>query len=219
MISERMRRRLLRRHLPLAFVAALALGAQFAFSGLEDPRLNWSLGTGYAALALIAVTLILGPALRRTRGRSPLSFDLRRDVGVWAGGLALVHVVFGLQAHMSGRIWLYFVPESFPEPPVRLDLFGFANDTGLAATVVVAVLLAISSDAALRALGPERWKWWQRWNYAGFALTVIHAAAYQVVEKRAAGFVLLLVLAAAAALAGRALDLRARPLGTAGPMR
>jgi sulfoxide reductase heme-binding subunit YedZ len=219
MISDRMRRRLVGRHLPLALATALALWAQFAFSGLADPRLNWSLGTGYAALALIAATLVLGPAWRRIYGRSPLSFDLRRDVGIWAGGLALVHVVFGLQAHMGGRIWLYFVPESFPAPPVRLDLFGFANDTGLAATVVVALLLSISSDAALRALGPARWKRWQRWNYAGFALTVVHAAAYQAIEKRTAGFVALLIALAVAALAGRALDLRARPLGTAGPMR
>jgi DMSO/TMAO reductase YedYZ heme-binding membrane subunit len=87
---------------------------------------------------------------------------------------------------MSGRFWLYFV---YPADegrllPVRYDLFGLANYTGLMAILVLALLLALSNNASLRALGRQRWKALQRWNYAAFALTAVHGIAYQVLERR-----------------------------------
>ena len=140
-----------------------------------------SLGTGYASVVLIAWAMTIGP-WRVRRGRpAPASTDLRRDVGIWGGVFALVHVVTGLQVHFAGAFWKYFVyPDGDHRIPLRHDLFGFANWTGLAATLVLLLLLAISNDASLRALGTRRWKSWQRWTYWAAALTVAHALAYQV---------------------------------------
>lgn len=62
-----------------------------------------SVATAYAGLLLRAITLLLGP-WNVLRGRpNPVSTDVRRDVGIWAGILSLAHVVFGLQVHMRGR--------------------------------------------------------------------------------------------------------------------
>ena len=47
------------------------------------------------------------------------------------------------------------------------------------------MLLTLSNDLSLRALGTARWKSLQRWNYAGFGLVLLHGAAYQFIEKRA----------------------------------
>ena len=65
---------------------------------------------------------------------------------------------------------------------------------------MLALLLGLSNNAALTKLGSHRWKTLQRWNYAGFALLIVHGAVYQLLEKRMAGFVL--VFAAAILLVG-----------------
>ena len=45
-------------------------------------------------------------------------------------------------------------------------------------------ILALTSDRALKRLGPQRWKSLQRWTYALALLTVFHGAAYQIAAKR-----------------------------------
>jgi DMSO/TMAO reductase YedYZ heme-binding membrane subunit len=76
-----MQRRLWRHYLPLL---ALSGGMVAAFAVALDQRAvqRLSIGTGYAALALLAFTLSVGP-LRAVRGRRlPVSIDLRRDAGI-----------------------------------------------------------------------------------------------------------------------------------------
>jgi sulfoxide reductase heme-binding subunit YedZ len=72
---------------------------------------------------------------------------------------------------------------------LRYDPFGVANFTGLGSTVVLILLLGLSNDLSLRVLGTRRWKTLQRWNYAGFALVVVHGVLYQLIEKRQLLFV------------------------------
>jgi methionine sulfoxide reductase heme-binding subunit len=167
-----------------------------------------SMSTGYVSVVLIAWAMLIGP-WRVRRGRpAPASTDLRRDVGIWGAVFGLAHVVTGLQVHFAGAFWKYFVyPDGDHRIPLRHDLFGFANWTGLAATLVLVLLLAISNDAALRALGTKRWKSWQRWTYWAAALTVVHALAYQVETRHLgrwlAAVVLLTVIVLVMQLDGR----------------
>jgi len=91
-----------------------------------------SFAAAYSALELLAITLLLGP-WRLLRGvRQPISDDLRRDIGIWAGILGVVHSVIGQCVHLRGRPWLYHLYDarSHHPFPVRHDLFGFANYTG-----------------------------------------------------------------------------------------
>lgn len=118
-----------------------------------------------------------------------MSFDLRRDIGIWAGIMALLHTIIGLNVHLRGRMWLYFVDEHHR---IRHDWFGFGNDTGLLAAVLFLLLLAISNDLSLRRLGTRRWKSLQRWTYGAVILTILHAIAYQHVEERREAYELLL---------------------------
>ena len=63
---------------------------------------------------------MLGP-LNVIRGRrNPVSFDLRRDLGIWSGVMALLHAAVGLNVHLRERPWLYFVDQ---KRRVRFDLF------------------------------------------------------------------------------------------------
>ena len=180
MLSTRFRRRLLQHILIGAATAALTL----IFAQLFPKRdfiSRASIGTSYAALFLTAVALLLGPFNVLWRRPNPVSFDLRRDVGIWAGISALLHTAVGLNVHLRGRMWLYFVDT---HDHLRRDAFGFGNYTGLIAALVFALLLALSNDLSLRTLGAGRWKWLQQWAYLAVALTAAHAILYQHVEKR-----------------------------------
>jgi sulfoxide reductase heme-binding subunit YedZ len=170
------------RHLAIA-LAAVAGTALFwqLFAVRRDLISHLSIATAYPALFLTGAAILIGP-WNVIRGRAnPVSFDLRRDLGIWAGITALVHTGIGLNVHLRGRPWLYFVDEHHR---VRHDLFGFGNDTGLIAALLFLLLLALSNDLSLRRLGSRKWKSLQRWTYAAVALTIAHGVAYQQIEKR-----------------------------------
>jgi len=189
-----------RQQLVLAMIAAVITLAFFLL--LPDPDIVWrlSMGTAYAGLLFLAAALIIGPLNVLRTVPNPLSTYLRRDIGIVAGVLALAHTIIGLFVHLRGDPIQYF----FYRTPagiggLRFDLFGAANYVGLAATLVILVLLAISNTLSIRALGGARWKGIQRWNYVGAILVIAHGLLYQAVEKRIPAFVasLLMVLAAA----------------------
>ena len=104
----------------------------------------------------------------------------------------LAHVVIGLQVHMRGRMWTYFLypPEPAHSFPLRLDRFGWANHLGLIAGLLLILLLVLSNDWLLTRLGARRWKALQRWNYGVFGLAVVHGVVYQIIEKRVVGWVI-----------------------------
>lgn len=162
---------------------------------ITRPYRDWvarlSFASAYPALVLMTATLLLGPLnLLRSR-RNPVSTDLRRDIGIWAGALALLHTAVGQNVHLRGRPWLYYVYEHPGRHtiPLRHDLFGFSNFAGALSSLLVIALLATSNDLSLRALGTPRWKSLQRWNYAAFALAAAHTVGYQANAKGNAPFV------------------------------
>ena len=198
-----------RRHLLLGFASAAGSALVYALAD-DKPTLAFkaSMAFGYASLALLALSLVIGP-WRVLRGSpNPVSTDLRRDVGIWCALLAVAHVATGLAVHMRGQFWFYFIPppEKRHAIPIRLDPFGLANHTGLAATILLSLLLAISNDRSLRRLGTRRWKSIQRLNYLAAALVALHGAAYVYMDKRSIGFIalflILLTIAVALQLAG-----------------
>lgn len=140
-----------------------------------------SFATAYAALILLAATLLIGPVNVLLRRRNPVSVDLRRDVGIWAGILAIAHTAIGQNVHLRGRPWLYYVYQKNEHHsfPIRHDAFGISNYTGALCTLLVLSLLATSNDWSLRRMGAAQWKKLQRWNYAAFALLAIHAVGYE----------------------------------------
>jgi sulfoxide reductase heme-binding subunit YedZ len=192
-VTPRLSRRLWRHHLPLGAMSALCAWTLYVTRPYPDAITRLSFATAYPALALLAATLMIGPWRTLTGKTAVTSFDLRRDVGIWAGILGLLHTGIGQCVHLRGRPWLYYVYENWRTEhwqPVRHDLFGAANFTGLFAALVLIALLATSNDASLRKLGTPGWKQLQRWNYACFGLTALHCFLYQFgVESQAAGFV------------------------------
>jgi methionine sulfoxide reductase heme-binding subunit len=166
-----------------------------------------SFATAYPALVLLAATLLIGALNLVRRKPNPVSSDLRRDIGIWAGILGIVHTAVGQCVHLRGRPWLYYVygpTEHHHTIPVRHDLFGFANYTGAICVLILVALLATSNDYSLRALGTRAWKKLQRWNYAVFALAGAHAIGYLAIEKQRIWWVVTVIACIVVALAFQA---------------
>ena len=195
-LSRRLSQRLLTHHVTLAGISVASVAALYFTRSYDDIPSKLSFATAYPALALLAATLLIGPFNLLRGKRMPISSDLRRDVGIWAGILGLAHAVIGQNVHLRGRPWLYYVygPKEAHVFPLRYDLFGLANYTGLVATLVVLLLLATSNDYALRVMSTPGWKNLQRWNYLAFALTGVHALAYQKIETQEMAFVLTVII-------------------------
>lgn len=168
--------------------------------GLSTRR--FTVASGYVALGLIALTLLIGPANLLLRRPNPVSTYLARDVGTWAAIVSVVHVFFGLQVHrrLSDFVNYFVARDGRP----LTNSFGLGNWTGLAATVIVVALLATSSNFALRKLKATRWKRIQRMNYALFALVIAHAFLYRAFLRRGSPFTLLLLLCVTGVIVGQA---------------
>jgi sulfoxide reductase heme-binding subunit YedZ len=185
--------RLFYHHLPLAIATVASVAILFVTRPYKDWISRASFATAYPALLFLIATLCVGPLNLLRKQRNPISSDLRRDIGIWAGVIGLVHAVVGQCVHLRGRPWLYYVYDHrLPHlVPLRHDLFGFANFSGLLASLVLLALLATSNDLSLRSLGTPRWKQLQRWNYLCFGLTATHTILYQISERKMSSFVIL----------------------------
>jgi methionine sulfoxide reductase heme-binding subunit len=126
-------------------------------------------------------------------------------VGTWATIASVGHVIPGLQVHGSAGIvnsafFGYFVADG----SALTNSFGLGNWTGLGALMVVAGLLVISSDFALRTLKARNWKRIQRLNYAVFALVIAHAFFYGALLRTTSPYTVLLGIGVIAVVIGQA---------------
>lgn len=194
--QSRWLRRLLEHHLPIAGCACIVVADLYLTRPYKDVISRVSFATAYPSLALLAATLLLGPANLLRGQPNPVSSDLRRDLGIWAGILGVVHAAVGQFVHLRGRPWLYYVygpTDHHHGIPIRHDLFGLANYSGAIGTLLLIALLATSNDFSLRRLGAGSWKALQRWNYAIFGLAAVHAIAFQMIEKQKTPYVAIVV--------------------------
>ena len=169
-------------HMLALGIAGMCSAVIYLLFSKRDFISRLSIATAYGAIALTVFALLLGPWNVIRSQPNPVSFDLRRDTGMWAGFFAVFHSVLGLNVHLRGRMWLYVINE---HDRWRTDIFGFGNYTGTIAAMVFLFLLAISNDASLRRLRPRRWKSWQQLTYVALVLTFVHGFLYQHIETRA----------------------------------
>ncbi len=178
------------RHAKLALASLLIGAIVWPLTAHRSLAEGLSFATAYAGFILLAVALAVGPVNVLRRRPNPVSTDLRRDIGIWAGLSGVAHTIAGLQVHMHGDFVRYFAPAPGVHADRSAKAFFSANYLGLAAAILLLVLVSISNDIALRKLGVPRWKLVQRSTYVVLAAVIIHGALYQLLEKRAAFLVI-----------------------------
>lgn len=169
-------------------VLSLATIALFYWAIDSDrSRFLFSMSTAYVALVLLGLSAVIGPIKLLMGQRSlPVSTYLRRDIGIWAGIIAIVHVFFGLQGHVGGKFWYYFLapPSASYNFPLRLDWFGLASFLGLGAILIILLLLFLSNDKSISRYGIKRWKFMQRFSYFAILMTFLHTIIFLVTATR-----------------------------------
>jgi sulfoxide reductase heme-binding subunit YedZ len=171
-------------------LAAFVIAAPIAsIAGVAPDIQKASIGTAYAALALLGASLALGPiSLLRTNRFPMVNTMIRRDLGIAAALLAIVHTSIALKAHAVDGIARNFIPSrSQVDGPGVIA----ANNIGLLAVLLLTAILLISNDSSLRRLGATRWKRAQSSAYIAAILTVAHGLLYQILEQRRTVLVLL----------------------------
>lgn len=131
---------------------------------------------GDGSFMLLIVTLALGPLSRLWPAAGRL-VPWRRETGIWYGLLALGHTYLTLAGWARWDVMRFFGYEFIPElgRMARIEPgFGLANALGLVAACWTVLLVATSSDWALRLLGSSAWKWLQYGAYTTFYLVALH---------------------------------------------
>ena len=111
MSSSRYWKRRIVRHGVIAIGSLATVLLVFLATPSQQTVFRVSMATAYTGLILAALTLLLGPLRILRSTPSPVSFDTRRDVGIWAALFALAHTVLGLQVHFGGQFSRYFLGE------------------------------------------------------------------------------------------------------------
>ena len=175
--------RFLKHYIPLS-ILTLIIGIAFFFIWTKKDLITLITDvTGYIAIVLLSVSLIIGTINFIRKGFSPVSTYFRRDISVFGGILAIIHSICGLFVHLRGNMWQYFFKKPADNYIIRLDDFGIANYTGLLSAIVIVLLLAISNDFSIKRIKAKRWKNIQRFAYLMFLLAIVHILFYRVISE------------------------------------
>ncbi len=169
-----------------------------------------SLATAWLCLLLYSAVLAMGPRQRLAASGPALNLLSRRDLGIWTAIVGLIHFALGNAEAMNSEYLAAVTSNSAAlSPELRADFFNWGAISGTVLALILLVLLSISSNWALRKLGPKLWKKVQRLSYLGFALCLLHGLLFQILENRHVLWITLLTLAGLAVLGAQLAGRRA----------
>jgi sulfoxide reductase heme-binding subunit YedZ len=173
--------RIKKHYLPLIILISIA-GSVFYFKWPGKDTITFITdATGYIAIVVIVISLIIGTIKMILNQKIHISDDFRRDIGITGGSLAVIHSITGLFVHLRGNNWQYFLNKVEQRYSIRLDNFGLANYFGLVSALIIIFLLLTSNNYSIRKLSPTNWKNIQRLSYLMFILAIIHSVFYRIV--------------------------------------
>jgi DMSO/TMAO reductase YedYZ heme-binding membrane subunit len=155
--------------------------------------------------------LLIGPLNVLRTGRLVSNSYVRRDTGIWAAMMGLLHFYLANVLSMTYEYLGIYVENSAlpPSAAIRSSLYTWGTVFGYVIAVLFIVLLVLSSDRMMRKVGLKWWKRIQRISYLGFILTCIHALAFQVLETRSLFWVLVVLVITVMIAAGQWMGVRA----------
>lgn len=172
--------RLKKHYLPV-ITLVLITGLIFYFEKSKRDTMSFiAQATGYISIIILSISLIIGSLNLLLKHKNPISTNLRRDISITGGILAVIHSITGLFVHLRGKTWLYFLNKTDNGYSIRHDNFGLANYTGLISALIIILLIIISNDYLLKKLNPGKWKNIQRLSYLMFILIIFHCYYYRI---------------------------------------
>jgi sulfoxide reductase heme-binding subunit YedZ len=164
------------RHLVIGLIA-VALALPFWYGRLDwDPDMRFWRAVGDSSFLLLIFTMAIGPIAKQWPSTGRI-VPWRRETGIWFGLMAFLHTFLVWKGWARWDIWRFLGYEFVPELNrlARLEPgFGLSNIIGMLAIFLTLVLVATSSNRAVKLLGSSAWKWVQYGSYTVFYLVVIH---------------------------------------------
>lgn len=180
-------------HLALFIFSLIAIGLTFLYEPTSQLNDIISLGTGYASLILLVVTLSVGTFNLVLKRKNPVNVNFRRDAGIWCGITGVIHGLISFTLYNSGNVLAYFLTKtSSGSYTTQFNLNSLSNILGVLALLIMLVLLITSNNLSMRYLKGKSWKFLQRFNYPLFILTIAHTIGYIVLNSRESFFTFLL---------------------------
>lgn len=166
-------------------MAALATVHLLGRSGIESVHL-YNRAFADASFVTLCLALAMGPIARISPRTSP-ALQLRREVGIWSTVAAVLHVAIYASVHHFNPVG-FFARYRPDHGWILLDTnVALANWVGLPALVLALLLAATSNDASQRLLG-RGWRQLQEESFTLFVLVVIHTAFFvHLVQKTGRG--------------------------------
>ncbi|UVI29176.1 hypothetical protein [Paenibacillus spongiae] len=168
-----------RRHMIVGTVAIIFVW----FFWISRPEWSWDMrlwkAFGDAALLLLFITLAMGPLARLWPASAKLLL-FRGNMGIWFAIMSLIHGYLVWNGWARWDLSRFFGYEFIPQlgRAARMEPgFGLANLIGVAALFWAIILLATSTERALKYLGAS-WKWLHYGAYTIFYLSTIHTAYF-----------------------------------------
>jgi len=137
--------------------------------------------TGDAGLILLYTALLAGPLAQFWPKLAAPLVKYRRELGIWSGLMVFLHTLIILNGWIRWDVMRFLGYEFIPQLGrlARMEPgFGLANLIGLVALVITLILMATSSDWAVRRLGASAWKFLQYSSYTVFYLSALHSAYF-----------------------------------------
>ncbi|UCG73059.1 MAG: ferric reductase-like transmembrane domain-containing protein [Chromatiales bacterium] len=200
-----------RNHGALLAVTVICLGVSAASGPGATAADRLSIVSAYLCLFLLGVALAIGPANAIRKGKALVNVYARRDTGIWAALNGLLHFFLANVLAMNYE-YLGIYVENAPVPPsvpVREALYLWGTILGYVIAVLFIMLMGLSNDWMVRKVGLKWWKRLQRASYAAFIFTCAHAFMFQVLETRAAVWVVVVALVTVLIIAGQGLGIAA----------
>ena len=145
-----------------------------------DSEMRLWRAVGDAGLILLLLALVMGP-LAKLWPRALRLLSYRRELGVWFGLTTSLHTLLVLDGWARWNALRFLGYEFVPElgRVARLEPgFGLSNLLGLMALLFTLVLMATSTNWAVRRLGGKAWKFLQLSSYIVFYLSALHTAYF-----------------------------------------
>lgn len=172
------------RHAVVILLAGLAV---YAFGELRaewSAMHRWNRAVGDVSLVLVSLAMAVGP-LGRIWRRASAFLPWRREFGIWATVLAIVHTAIILGGWVEWNLIRLFGYEFHPGLGQYVMLqhgFALANAIGILALFYAAILGLTSNNWSQKILGGSVWKFLQQGAYVLWSLVLVHTAYFLYVH-------------------------------------
>lgn len=162
------------RHIILG-VLALGLVYLFFISRSDwHPMHAWNRAFADVSLVYLMIIILLGPLAKLVKSVTRW-LVWRRELGIWTGIMAFIHVLIILDGWVEWELFRFFyIFSPMLNEWVIHPGFALGNIVGIVGLIYVFLLMLVSNDYSIRKLGQKAWNYIQQRAHVYYLLVILH---------------------------------------------